>query len=34
MLNFLKRHKPQNVFEIPEPQPELKLGVRERALNV
>jgi hypothetical protein len=32
MFNFLKKHKSQDVFEIPEPEPELT--VRERALKV
>ena len=34
MFNFLRRSKPQHVYEIPEPQQELKLSVRERALNI
>jgi hypothetical protein len=29
MFDFLKKHKPQDVYEIPEPE-----GVRERALRV
>jgi hypothetical protein len=33
MFNFLRRCKPQDVYEIREPQHELKLSVRERALN-
>ena len=34
MFNFLKKTKSQHVYEIPEPQQELKLSVRQRALNV
>src|ERR671932_1510 len=34
MVEFLKRHKGQAISEIPEPQQELKLSIRERALNV
>jgi MoxR-like ATPase len=34
MFNFLRRCKAQDVYEIPEPHQELKLSVRERALNV
>ena len=34
MFEFLKRHKGQAISEIPEPQQELKLSIRERALNV
>jgi MoxR-like ATPase len=33
MFDFLKKHKPQGLHIIPEPQQELKLSVRERALN-
>src|ERR671932_574993 len=33
MVEFLKRHKGQAISEIPEPQQELKLSIRERALN-
>ncbi len=33
MFDFLKRCKQQDVYEIPEPQQELKLSIRERALN-
>jgi hypothetical protein len=33
MFDFLK-HKPQDLHIIPEPQQELKLSVRQRALNV
>ena len=33
MFDFLKKHKPQDLHIIPEPQQELKLSVRERALN-
>jgi holliday junction DNA helicase RuvB len=34
MFNFLKRHKPQDVYEIPEPEEILNLSVRERALKI
>lgn len=34
MFNFLRRCKPQDVYEIAIPEQELKLSVRERALNV
>jgi hypothetical protein len=34
MFNFLKKHKPQDVYIIPEPKAELKLTVRERALGI
>src|ERR1051325_1917778 len=33
MLDFLKKRKPQDLRIIPEPQQELKLSVRQRALN-
>jgi MoxR-like ATPase len=33
MFDFLKRHKAQAISEISEPQQELKLSVRQRALN-
>jgi hypothetical protein len=33
MFEFLKRHKAQAISEIPVPQHELKLSVRERDLN-
>src|SRR5919198_6417887 len=33
MFDFLKKHKPHDLRIIPEPQQELKLGVRQRALN-
>jgi hypothetical protein len=31
IINFLRKHKPQDIFEIPEPEQEL--SVRERALK-
>jgi MoxR-like ATPase len=34
MFEFLKRHKAQAISGIPQPQQELKLSVRERALNI
>ena len=34
MFDFLKKRKPQDLRIIPEPQQELKLSVRQRALNV
>ena len=34
MFDFLKKSKPKDLHIIPEPQQELKLSVRERALNV
>jgi MoxR-like ATPase len=34
MFDFLRRCKQQDVYGIPEPQQELKLSVRERALNI
>ena len=33
MFDFLKKHKPKGLQIIPEPQQELKLSVRQRALN-
>src|SRR5919205_1190448 len=33
MFDFLKKHKPQDSYIIPEPRQELKLSVRQRALN-
>jgi MoxR-like ATPase len=33
MFDFLKKNKPQDLHIIPEPQQELKLGVRQRAIN-
>ena len=33
MFDFLKKRKPQDLRIIPEPQQELKLSVRQRALN-
>ena len=34
MFNFLRKLKPQDVYEIPNSEQELKLSTRERALNV
>jgi DNA polymerase III delta prime subunit len=34
MFDFLKKSKPKDLHIIPEPQQDLKLSVRERALNV
>jgi uncharacterized membrane protein (Fun14 family) len=34
MFNFLKKHRPQDVYEMPEPEQVLKLSLRERALKV
>jgi holliday junction DNA helicase RuvB len=34
MFDFLRRHKAQDISEIPEIEQELKLSVRERALNI
>src|SRR6187200_1716083 len=33
MFDFLKKHKPHDLHVISEPQQELKLSVRQRALN-
>src|ERR687886_3028601 len=33
MFDFLKKHKPHDLRIIPEPQQQLKLSVRQRALN-
>src|SRR5919205_2450641 len=33
MFDFLKKCKPQDLRIIPEPQEELKLSIRQRALN-
>jgi hypothetical protein len=34
LFDFLKKHKPQGLHIIPDTQQELKLSVRQRALNV
>ncbi len=34
MFDFLKKSRPQGSYIIPEPQQEIKLSVRQRALNV
>jgi MoxR-like ATPase len=34
MFDFLKKHKPEDLHVISEPRQELKLSVRQRALNV
>ena len=34
MFDFLKKHKPRDLHVISEPQQELKLSVRQRALNI
>src|SRR5919202_5531024 len=33
VFDFLKKNKPQGLHIIPEPEQELKLSIRERALN-